>query len=242
MIEMIQAVHDAMPDGVYDSHAFCEKFAEMFPDYYKELQDGKDVQHVHAEIALKYSTSGIGIKIEIDGKGVKVISENVRGNETSSQLWEKGRFQHVFGYTLSELRKMLIDMDGKEHPHFILSTGKPAFEEDCDFIPGEVFRPDPETGVEGSNLGRVRFGGKILKQFPEEGHRTKDWLQVEVPSPRGTKKVYVYRIIAGAWCVKRPLANHVHHITNNGYDNRPTNLIWVTKTEHDAIEKGILRK
>lgn len=32
----------------------------------------------------------------------------------------------------------------------------------------------------------------------------------------------------------------VHHINNNGYDNRPCNLLWVTKDEHKAIEENIL--
>ena len=238
MIGKIQAVHDVMNEGVFDSHCFCQKFAEMFPDFYKELQIGKDVQYVNADIALKYSSSGIGKKIIENDKDKKVSSENIRGNESECQLWEKGVLLHGVGCTIYELRKMLVNMHGKEHPYILLSTGRPAFEEDCVYIPGEVFRLDPETGADGSNFGRVRLNGKILPQEPEEGHRTKDWLQIKIP---GFGKVYVYRVIAGAWCQKRTSANIVHHISNNGYDNQPSNLLWVTKTEHDAIEVGNIR-
>ena len=27
----------------------------------------------------------------------------------------------------------------------------------------------------------------------------------------------------------------IHHIDNNGYDNRPENLIWLTEEEHNQI-------
>ena len=58
----------------------------------------------------------------------------------------------------------------------------------------------------------------------------------------GDKYFYnVYRIVAETWCecpVKRTTPDwSVHHINNNGFDNRPDNLIWVNNKEHSYIEK-----
>lgn len=49
--------------------------------------------------------------------------------------------------------------------------------------------------------------------------------------------VYVYQIVADIWLEKPSNASglRVHHITNNGYDNRPQNLVWVTEAEHKIL-------
>jgi len=143
-------------------------------------------------------------------------------------------------YGIEELQAMIIKRErGTDYSPVVFSpSGKPMHEEDVLEIIGEVFVLDPETKLEGSNFGRVRLGDKILKQYQEEG-KPKDWLCVDCSE--GKKGIHVWRIIAGAWCMKRDGANTVHHINNNGFDNRPSNLIWVTKDEHDSIEIGIIR-
>ena len=50
---------------------------------------------------------------------------------------------------------------------------------------------------------------------------------------------YVYRMVADAWLVnKNEKRTIVHHITNDGYDNRPENLIFVSSDEHNQIHYG----
>lgn len=50
---------------------------------------------------------------------------------------------------------------------------------------------------------------------------------------------YVYRMVADAWLInKNEKRTIVHHITNDGYDNRPENLIWVSGDEHNQIHYG----
>jgi len=150
-----------------------------------------------------------------------------------------GTIQQTTNYSIEELRSMiLVNEEGVGYSPVLSSLGKPLFDEDCDCLHGECFRLDPETKAEGSNFGRVRVDGRILKQYPQEG-KAKDWLCVDIPNYQ--KGVYVWRVIAGAWCQKREGSSIVHHISNNGFDNRPANLLWVDATEHYAIEKGILR-
>lgn len=49
----------------------------------------------------------------------------------------------------------------------------------------------------------------------------------------------VYHMVADAWLVdKYEPGMEIHHITNDGYDNRPENLILVSATEHEKIHSG----
>ena len=104
-----------------------------------------------------------------------------------------------------------------------------------------------------SNYGRIarRIGEnkyKILTDYYEEkiekslnknllkNHETKNkvgYLKIDGLRP------YVYQMIADAWLVdKYEPGMEIHHITNEGYDNRPENLILVSATEHEKIHSG----
>ena len=48
----------------------------------------------------------------------------------------------------------------------------------------------------------------------------------------------VYKLVAMAFLGKDEYEGDgsvIHHIDNNGYDNRPENLIWLTEEEHNQI-------
>jgi hypothetical protein len=60
----------------------------------------------------------------------------------------------------------------------------------------------------------------------------KGWLYVKIGDP-----TRVYRFVAETWSEgpNDTLDWEVHHITNNGYDNRPENLIWIKSRLHKQI-------
>ncbi|GMO64865.1 MAG: hypothetical protein Ta2A_12750 [Treponemataceae bacterium] len=132
---------------------------------------------------------------------------------------------------LEELKQMVQPSDGDESVN--MCGGEPAHKNmKKDVQPGEVFRkyPNPEWTSRGhsyevSNFGRIKLGDEILEQSYDKP---------------GYLKVHgkcVYRYVAETWC--NPPENtkgwEVHHITNNGYDNRPSNLIWIQSGMHRQI-------
>ena len=141
------------------------------------------------------------------------------------------KIEFTVRYSIEELQKMIlgpvyykpvIEFDGKP-VHEILSS---------DLLPGECFRPLEDYKVECSNYGRVKFNSEILKQYVS---KEPDYLSVYIP---GGEEINVWRLIAKAWCEVPPDKNEeyiVHHLTNNGFDNRPCNLLWVTRKQHSDI-------
>jgi len=94
--------------------------------------------------------------------------------------------------------------------------------------------------IEVSNLGRIKVNNKLLEQ-KQEKH---GYLYVNLFD--NNLKYYVYRLVGETWCpcpVKITNKDwQVHHITNNGYDNRPENLIWVNTIEHRIIDPYPLKR
>jgi hypothetical protein len=145
---------------------------------------------------------------------------------------------YISKYEISELKLMVIAKENyptkqyepinfyKNIPiHLILSPEN---------LPGEAFKIDAETGVLGSNFGRIKYNEEIIPQI-QESAKNYDYLQIKFPVTE-----YVYRIIARAWCEKPLNVNEtlcVHHINNNGFDNRSFNLIWVSQTIHNEIHQ-----
>jgi hypothetical protein len=134
--------------------------------------------------------------------------------------------------TIDELKAKILP---KPYKPFEIN-GIPVFMNmDDSLLPGEEFKKHPEKPVEASNFGRIRFNGKILLQRPDEKQSAPyGYLWVEIPDV--SKYQLVYRLVAETWC-ERPNSdyNTVHHISNNGTDNRPENLLWVTPEQHAEI-------
>jgi hypothetical protein len=140
------------------------------------------------------------------------------------------KISHLVEYTLEELKAMVQSSD-YEVP---IKVNGSVVHQNLDPKPlhGEVFRkyPNPEWTscghcYEVSNFGRIRLNDKIIEQKETK----KGYLSVDGQ--------YVYRFVAETWC--NPPTNtqgwEVHHITNNGYDNRPSNLIWIQSAMHRQI-------
>jgi hypothetical protein len=98
---------------------------------------------------------------------------------------------------------------------------------------GEEFSEFPTVKV--SNFGRVMYKGEILKQDPESEDRY-DYLWVKVPEYKWIK---VYELVAKTYLLKNNPDYQkywiIHHISNNGFDNRDINLMYVTCEQHREI-------
>lgn len=139
-------------------------------------------------------------------------------------------------YTIGDLRRMIERPIIYKPVNFY--KGVPIhLVQTTENLPGEEFKKGevkPYGVFEASNFGRIKKDGKILKQYSKDEHDY-DYLLAD--------GCLVHRIVAALWC-RIPdgfaIENlEVHHINNNGYDNRPCNLLWVTKEEHREIEKGV---
>lgn len=101
---------------------------------------------------------------------------------------------------------------------------------------GEEWLSNPKYGVDVSNYGRIRYEGNVLTQF-EKGEGD-GYLQVKIPGV-GTK--LVYQLVIETYKSVDELSKNnytgyqVHHINENGHENTPENLIWLTKEQHNAV-------
>jgi hypothetical protein len=111
---------------------------------------------------------------------------------------------------------------------------------------GESFLTYPQNKyedltIEVSNLGRIRINGEIAEQNEQEDKI--GYLQLKYSNKNeNIKKAWeaideeddtVYKMVAKVWLGHRNDDGFdVHHITNNGYDNRVENLILVEESDH----------
>lgn len=115
-------------------------------------------------------------------------------------------------------------------------------------LEGEDFRPYPQNNIiEVSNYGRIKRGDSILDQIDDvKNHPAGGYLFCpEYPEDKNGHILYVYQLVADTWLPPHPKTSDIwvrHHINNNGYDNRPSNLIWLTQAEHARIPKPYMLK
>ena len=150
------------------------------------------------------------------------------------QKYLKYKSEQFAKYSLEEWQKLCM---GKNlYPYQCFEENLPEAFIDGILMPKEEWRTDPSRkgkwAYKVSNYGRVKDSeGNILNQIdsPELG---KGWLVLEkYPS------VFVYHLVAEAWLEypKEGTGWQVHHIDNDGYNNRIDNLIYVSDTTHSRI-------
>ena len=122
-----------------------------------------------------------------------------------------------------------------------------AFNIQPENLQGEEWKQIGVTGYkkyECSNKGRVKYNGKIVPQKDisekQVGYLVLDRDEYErtytITDSRMTQQEFVYSLIAKAWLGKIDGDGyHVHHITNDGYDNSVENLVLLTDVEHSII-------
>lgn len=104
-------------------------------------------------------------------------------------------------------------------------------------LPGEEWRTLPnDEHCSISTMGRVKYNDVIVPQ--DDTERT-GYLKLDVEKKLNVDRyVNVYTLVAKAFLGKKEGDGYdVHHIDNNGYDNRPENLILLTRTQHNAVHR-----
>lgn len=143
-------------------------------------------------------------------------------------------------YSIEELMNMLsIERKNKENNRykpFLMEKGVYYHEYKEHYIPNEIFIDFYELPtLKVSNLGRVKYNDIILPQ-EQESEEKYDYLWVKVPQYKWIK---VYELVAKTFLLKtNPNPEKykiIHHISNNGFDNRIENLMYVTCEQHRVI-------
>ena len=170
-------------------------------------------------------------------------------------------------YTISELKELIAPTVMINLYYAALKPNYWFWQIKTDKIKGEIWRKcKHHNKYEASNYGRIRRildAGKyeILEQYEEkkqkyttsadikkeieENPKISDIGYLCVDIDTGKKKsesVYVYSMVADAWLVKPKNKTNlvVHHISNDGYDNCPYNLMYLSKNEHNSVHSGRL--
>jgi hypothetical protein len=176
--------------------------------------------------------------------GAKILYDHEVDNETircvmlnNEKHFEISEGEKPFDLSFNELRSKILKPPYKP----IETNGIPIYKNlDTELlvIDGikEEFKYYKDTNIEVSNLGRIRLDDEILKQYNVYA----SYLFVSFPST--VVKYYpflkesVYRLVAETWKTEHDKEyNIVHHISNNGYDNRVNNLLWVNEWQHTII-------
>lgn len=143
-----------------------------------------------------------------------------------------------------ELQKLLVSTQsindgykGYDDKMWVVNITKPKK------LDGENWKPHPTySGVEISDFGRVKIDGKIEKLTEVTRSRAEN-LPITAEILKRSDIGYVgvrvngewklvYELVAETFLGKRPEGTVIHYKTNDGYDNRPSNLMYVPSDDH----------
>ncbi|GAB6392982.1 MAG: HNH endonuclease [Treponematales bacterium] len=136
--------------------------------------------------------------------------------------------QHLIMYSTDELRSLLKNEEVfrifPKNPNRFYYNLRPLLDTD------DV----KKLNIEVSNLGTVKINGTVVKPF----EKNKGWLYIKICDK--IPEYPLYRLVAETWCEflgEDTVGWEAHHISNDGYDNRPENVIWIKKEEHQQVHK-----
>jgi len=175
------------------------------------------------------------------------IIENSLGDIDYNKIYV-GYTRWLTKLTIEELRIRASEYVKPRPPEPIIVNNIPIHKnQNTELLEGETFKKHPKKDVEVSNLGRVKHGDCILEQYDPQNN---GYLFVDIKNTGKTISEKVYRLVVETWLESPDLKelpevkksechNTVHHISNNGYDNRIENLMWVTQWQHAMIHPWI---
>lgn len=179
----------------------------------------------------------------------------MRKNVIASQiiLDKDGNVYKENVFTIEELNERIIATSILKDTKAERQQESPSFNTKDKNLPNEIWKHYPNWDCsdktrkrnqyklidlfEVSNLGRVKINGNIMQQEDRNGYT--GYLQIKGYPALGL----VWNLVAETW-LKTPLDKtdkiyHVHHLSNNGYDNSVYNLIWLDKDTHAKINHKI---
>ena len=145
-------------------------------------------------------------------------------SELDNELWRKCETYTYYGYEIYASNRGRIKVNGKICELYEEISKNPKNEEYKKRLTKSLFNiliKNKETHI-----------GYLIAKIPDA---IKKNVRHEYFGP------YVYQMVADAWLedyIYDETEGHIHHITNDGYDNRPENLILVSATEHEKIHSG----
>ncbi len=164
---------------------------------------------------------------------LKIMEEKINNSEN---LTEEEKFAQIEQYKQG-LKIWLNELKEKLNNYKPFWTGlearryfSPSFNYSEHNLNGEIWKEFPlDKDYTVSNLGRIKYKGKIQKQKDEK-------IQYVTLADENLRKDYVYNFVAYTFLGKKAGDGfHVHHITNDGYFNTTENLVLLTKEEHSYI-------
>jgi len=188
----------------------------------QEFIDGKCIKYNLSDLVLK--------NIRIINKQIHEIYQNIEEDDrlyskTNKELTDKEisvLFQHA--KAAYQITNIIYDIKNE------------IYKETWKKLTLCKYKKNIEIQV--SNFGRIIYDGQIVKQYDVE--KDKGYLYIKQIGT--TKKVW--NLVADSWLIKPntecPLS--VHHISNNGYDQRPENLIYLTMCEHKFVHPDLPMK
>lgn len=113
-------------------------------------------------------------------------------------------------------------------------AGELIYNSDEENLKNEKWEPLPSCeSYQVSTLGRVKYNNKIVKQYD---YGKIGYLRLDKEEKNVDHYVTVYTLVAKTFLQKKEGDGYdVHHIVNNGYDNRLSNLILLTREQHNAV-------
>ena len=129
---------------------------------------------------------------------------------------------------LNNYEPLFVELDARREV-------SPSFNYSEHNLQGEIWKEYPfNKRYTISNLGRVKFDGKIQKQKDDK-------VQYVTLVDENLLKYYVYQLVAYTFLGKIDGDGyHVHHITNDGYYNTTDNLILLTQEEHSYVHGFVI--
>jgi len=156
--------------------------------------------------------------------------------------------------------KAMLELPNIDFPHYehLNIDGKIVYQYYEDnllineiFLENEYFKKNYNLKLEISNFGRVKKNGKFIEQWVGKGtiekpNTFKHGLFVYINSD--WKEKPVHRLVKETFDPIFEMDKNkgkfyqVHHLNNNGNDNRFENLLWVTMEDHRRIDSEFNKK
>lgn len=160
--------------------------------------------------------------------------------------------QNIKDWTVDELKDALVATESINK--FYATSDKRLFltsHDDEKWRPCLAYNSKHNRQVYASNYGRIKINDEICELYEEcdkssklnkdtfkkmlDDKKSVGWLLARRNGYVRGLGEYVYNLVAYAWLRPRKTGEVVHHITNDGYDNRPQNLILLTVTDHNVV-------